>query len=187
MGGILLLRNQVHGPMRLILLSVVISFLSDYISRFVGINFGNNMPWFHIYTLIETLVYLRFFVHIGHWRFRKSELIVTLILILNSIFIEDILHFNTIARISQSLFLIALSLLHFKKIFTKETNFFIEKDPIFWSVVGIMVYFSGAFFSILFFEKILYSDNESVWIYHNVSNILKNLLFTLALCLKPKV
>jgi len=176
------------GNIRIILMMIALSFLSDMVMRGLSlIGVKNNLPVAHLYGLLEGYLLLTFFYHkLSKYRLVIiiSGLIFIISYIIDATFISKLVTFNTFSRTLEAGIMIILSVLYFFDIYQNETDIFIDKNPEFWLVTGILIYFSGAFFSFLLSSEILSQSPErfySSWILHNVSNIVKNFIFFFAL------
>lgn len=173
-----LLKRKYDRTLMLIILFVSLSFASDVISVFL-IN-GTNYAFLHGYGLVEALILLMFY----HSTLSIKKLVpllgiaFILFYLLNSIYYEYG-GFNTIGRSVECLLIAFLALLLFYKFFKQEEDIFIERSPLFWINVGVLIYFSGAFFTFVFSKYIL--SDQPLWILHNVSNILKNIFLAIGL------
>lgn len=180
-------RRALDNISSLIVYLVSISLLNDGIMMFMGKLGINNMPFAHVYGLVEGIILIVFFS-----RLIPLKNITTFILavtysicyVLNSMFHEKIFTFNGYARSTEALLMLTLSIFALYKFYVKEEDVFIDKSPHFWLVIGILVYFSCAFFSFLLSTEILSQVPDrfyNSWIIHNFSNIVKNVIFATGL------
>ena len=164
---------------KVIVVFILLSFLTDLYTTFL--HNGNNFTILHIYGLIDAVI-LFWFYSIVIDNSKKQIVIVALVFITvytaNSVLLESEV-FNTIGRSLQSIIFLILSLILFYQFYQKEEDFFLERSPLFWINVALMVYFGGAFFSFLL-SKIM-SINLLSWIFHNACNILKNIILGIGL------
>ncbi|PWL30232.1 hypothetical protein [uncultured Roseivirga sp.] len=175
---VIFLSRRYNGLFRIIISFVIASFSSDLISIFLVR--GTNYPFLHGYGWVEALILFLFFYYV----FDKSRwviytaLVYSIYYLINSTFIEANT-FNTLGRSTECLIIIFLSLRLFYQFFIKEEDIFLEQSPLFWINVGLLTYFSGAFFTFVLSKYIL--TDEPLWILHNISNILKNILIAIGL------
>jgi hypothetical protein len=89
---------------KLILTLTGFSLLSDQFSLFLRYKFQNNMPWFHTYYFLETLILLWFFnvVFRFHIIMKLFSICLLAFLLINSVFISSIYSFNTLVTIVTS-------------------------------------------------------------------------------------
>lgn len=180
-------RLALDASLSLIFYLILISFAFDATMFILASNSINNLPLAHAYGLIEGILLILFFS-----RLTAMTRDVTIVLVavyaggylLNSILHETIFTFNSKSRSAEALLMLVLCVYALYQFYTKEDDIFIEKSPQFWVVIAIMVYFSGALFSFLLSSDMLSRSPErfySSWILHNVSNLVKNLLFAVGL------
>lgn len=169
-----------------ILWLLLASTLCDLLGKYLKYEYANNMPAFHLYSLLHGISLVWFFSL--NIRNRNAVLQIggtyLVLYILNSLFYENIFTYNAIAKVTQNVFFIGMSFWYFFDVYKFETNLDLQSFGIFWIVVGILIYHSGALFTSLFSAKILSMEDGSLfaqWILHNVSAIIKNILFFIGL------
>lgn len=173
--------------LRIILLVMTLSFVSDIAMITLLFSNAHNLPVANIYGLLEGLLLSYFFykrLPTFHFFIAIAVVLFVAAYLADTIFITQLIEFNAYSRTFEAAIMIFFSTLFFYTIFQNETDIFIDKSAEFWVVVGILVYFSGAFFSFLLSTDILSLSPDrfySSWILHNVSNILKNVIFTAGL------
>lgn len=80
------------------------------------------------------------------------------------------------------LVLIIISILFFYKLLSELKVVKIHRQPIVWIAFGTLAYYSGNLFVFLAKSYLLNSGNlGSMWMVHNTLNIMKNILFAIAL------
>ena len=172
-----LLKGRYNGLLRIIILFISLSFLTDLVSVFL---FGNNYTVLHLYGLLEALILFWFFNRViknQKW-IPFLAIAFSVFYLINSIWFEWGV-FNTIGRSVECLIMIFLSLRLFYQFFKLEEDIFIDRSPIFWITIGVLVYFSGAFFTFTLSKYIL--TDVPFWILHNISNVLKNVFLAIGL------
>lgn len=179
-----------HALNRTIFIIVVLcgtALASDIISLILSKSHLNNMPVVHAYGLIDGILLITFFRYVLNWKNLTWTLVAATYAILyvaDSIFLESIFSFNAWSRSMEALLMIVLCVMAFTMFYSKEEDIFIEKSPLFWIVIGILTYFSGALFSFLLSTDMLSQSSDRFygsWILHNFSNLLKNVIFTVGL------
>lgn len=163
---------------RLIVLFVLLSFTTDTVTFFFIK--GNNHHLLQVYGLLEAGILLVFFYKILDNKVLPlvSGLIFFPLYILDVIFLSTE-SFNTLGRSVECLVMIFLSISQFYQFYKKEEEIFIDRSPLFWFTVAIFIYFSGAFFTFILSSYIL--QGAPLWIFHNLSNIFKNILIGIGL------
>lgn len=179
------------GPLRLldrvIVLYVTISFLFDLVSVLLAFSGIKTYPLIHLFAFLEFALLTFYFYRLLNWN--RSFLIgllacYTVVYSVNSFRFELYEEFNPIIRSITSLICITFVLLFLIRLFKRETEIFIESSPDFWFNLAILTYFSIAFFSFMLSTDILSKPINNLlysWIFHNIANILKNILFAIGL------
>jgi hypothetical protein len=114
----------------------------------------------------------------------------TALSILNLIFLQGPFEFNTYSTYTGGFLLILYALFYLHKLIQETPVEKIEALPMLWISFGILTYFGGT--SILFLSNNFLianrpRDHQTIWILHNFFNILKNVLFAIALWKDLKV
>ncbi len=165
--------------LKIIIFFFLISFFTDLIATFLIR--GSNYNFLHVYGLLETIILIWFYKTVlvkGKKWIVLIGIVFSLFYIYDSIWVE-LNQFNTIARSVESFIMIVLSLTLFYQFFRNEDDIFLEKSPLFWINIGILIYFSGALFSFVMSSVIL--STKLSWIFHNISNVLKNVFIAIGL------
>lgn len=154
-----------------------------YCLRGTGIN---NLPLLHLYTLgefvIYSLMYLSFF-KLDNKNKRLAGLLtflVSILIILNSVFVQSIWGFNSYAKTLVQCVIIIYSLSYFfLNYMNKIKNGIIRKVRLFINAT-ILIYYSGSLFVFMFsdyFLRVLGGTPRELWII----NISLNFLFQVAI------
>jgi len=181
--GILIARKRLDKNMWPIVVMLVVSLFSDQFAKWLAKTYQNNMPASHLWGFLSALISFWFFCLIMP---KSKRLIMVLgisflvLYTINSTFNETIFTFNAQAKVVQGLCFIVMAFWYFFDVYRSEDIPALEKNGIFWAVVAIFIYYSGALFTQLLYTRIVSSMN-GVWIVHNLFNITKNLLFGVAL------
>ena len=91
---------------------------------------------------------------------------------------------NAISTTVSSLVFIIFSILYFFKLLSHLPTTQIQGLPMFWVNTAVLVYFAGSFFVFLlrnYLIEVLHDNQIVYWSFHNILNILKNLLFAIGL------
>ncbi len=148
-----------------------------------------NMPLYHFATIADTVLLLYFFklVFTGHsW---ASYLTVVIFLfpvlgVLNMLFLQPLLSFNSYMLSLKSMLLIALCFLYwwyYEPVAGKSW-----KDiPLHWIMSGLLLYFSSAFILFTFSDFIISVSSRStsivLWNIHATLSVLMYLVFAIGL------
>lgn len=168
----------------LILVLVLISLGSDMLSYISAVIFHNNYWVLHIYHILEIMIlslfyfyFLRSKTHLYFW------MIFLCIYLFDVIFVSNIIEMNSVLIAVESLLFILYGVLGYFRLFKEEVHLFLDKSPEFWFNTAIITYFSGALFSWSMFHYLHQPDGSGAgtWAFHNIANILKNILFAIGL------
>lgn len=147
-----------------------------------------NLFLLHILTIFEliflTLIYQDYLP-------RKMDRIIIVVFSLgalfNSIVVEQFASMNVPARSMEALIIIVYALLFFSTTLRQMEIKHLERIPLFWISSGGLIYYSGSFLIFLFSVNI--RDFGELWFgywgLHALFNILLNLIYAVALWVKP--
>jgi hypothetical protein len=180
--------NRMYFP---ILLFVIISTATDFISIWVAHKYHNNLFVFSIYAVIDTLIIFYFIQQFLQQK--KVKLVFTLLISTYFIFsLWSMLtfgfeRFNSIQLAFGALFVIVLILYFFFEIFYYETIADLIKFPAFWIASIWLVYYSGTLFLNLLFNEIINGNlSFKVDLTNIILLIITNIVCTLSLWLARK-
>jgi hypothetical protein len=153
-----------------------------------------NLALLHLFTIVEFIFISCLYKKaleglIPNKIFTVFIVVLSLFLVCNSIFIQPLSGFNTIARTVSNVIIIVYSILFFYKTFKELKIFHLEKEPMFWINSGILFYFSCNLFFFIFSNYILTlstSVNLKVWFVHAVFNFLIYIFFSIGIWHSPK-
>ncbi|REE05864.1 hypothetical protein [Marinoscillum furvescens] len=177
-------RSELPTVSKIIWLLVIVSFVSDISSLVMAIHFGHNYLIINAYSIVE-LIFVG--VIISEIVANRFYIVLYSILAILFIFINAVSGFNDYHGsflAVTALISILICFLTLKFYYQNETDIFIESFSGFWYVIGLLTYFSGALFTFILSEDILSQEEiviEYSWAFHNIANILKNILFAIGL------
>jgi len=173
---------------RLLFLFGIVCLFFEVLSYFTYM-IGNNLYLLHFYTIIEFSMIASIFSTTILSKRTTIYLIVGFVsfALLNGFFIEGLNHYNANVRAIECITLIFLSLLFFYQTLNNNKARRLEHLPMFWISVAVLLYFSGNFLVFLISEYALVSERMSftIWGIHALINIIKNILFAIALWVQP--
>jgi len=150
---------------------LVLSGLTQLTITFLANQGVNNMPFFHFYTVAEMALVVLFFAHLPD--FKHAAKIVYGIgvaflafAILNTLYVQDLHHFNSYARSIEALIVIALCFAYFAR--QLNTDNLSYRDPAMWFVTGLFIYFSASFIIFLISDLSLVLDKYFDWVLWNL-------------------
>jgi len=144
----------------------------------------NNLFLGQINTIIEFSAFFFMYCYVLEFKDRKlifwlSSLLFSVFVITDVFFIEGQENVNAISRNSEGIVLIVCSIVYFYKLIVRTEYANILSLPAFWINAGVITYFSGGFFLILFSNYLIENDQLGYLIFfiiHSVFNITFNLL-----------
>lgn len=146
---------------------------------------ANNMPFLHLYTLIEGVMFIWFYQYLANedkkkWFFFLQIAFVTFCL-LNALFFQSIYLYSSYTRYVESIICILFALKYFAQIALSDNKPL--KLPAFYFNTGIFLYFSGSFilfiFSNFISQKLTASTMLIFWSGHSSLVLLMYVLFTI--------
>lgn len=181
-----------NKPFRYLGAFFTISFLLKMYSLVTAIFWINNMPAFHLLALLEiTLVYCFYSaLMIGRIYFPVLAVLI-LANVANTVFIQSVFTFNSLAWTFNTMVLIALGLAYFHRIYNDENDYTpLITRPAFIITAGWLIYASGSLFTYLMGTQILSGKPEgffkNAWVFQCISNIAKNVIIAYGLWLTKK-
>jgi hypothetical protein len=167
-------------------LTLILSFVCDVVAYLLARN-GINTHWIgNVYLATQfSLLALVF-----RSQFQKRRLVNIVLLgfliffSVNISFFQGPLVFNSVSNVVAGLVLIAFCLFYFYRLLNDLPIVHIQQLPMLWISFAVLTYYGGNFFLFLVKNYLTYGDAGShkvMWILHNLLNIVKNVLFAVAL------
>lgn len=152
---------------------------------------GNNLPLLHIYTLGEFLLLSYFYQGLlqdPKWlvqNFRKITLVIASLIILNSVFLQPLLQFNTYAKTFVQIIFITYSILYFFNL--SDSNHLFDKEQKHLRLINsaILVYYSGSLFIFMFSNYFLHNNLDlpsGLWAFNAILNLVFLALVFFSIC-----
>lgn len=174
-----MLKYFIFGSVAFELIFTITSFLGIY-----------NVTLSYPYALFEAILLISFFLFFFHTPQKARGWVLgiyTLLFFADSFFVEPLntfVSFNPIARSFNGLIIVVFAFLYFYRIYQQEKITFLEREPSFWFVSGLLLYFSTSFFTFLFSAELFTLANDKIetsWFFHSISNLAKNGLITVGI------
>ena len=149
----------------------------------------NNLPFFHIYNLIELLYISRIsFLFLKDSPFEKAIPILTtsFITLFLTKFLTDfnsLWEYSTYLRAYEGIVVIVYSSCYFINEYKKGESLHLHKTAGFWINGGLILFFSANLLLFAFSELVIsqyISVSQSIWIIHSIVMILLYITFTIA-------
>ena len=167
----------------------VVTFLLDAPASYLFYHAKPNLFIGHIFTPLEFLfivyIYRRPLKSLIPEKWNTGLMVVIALLAIgNTLFLQGIKENNTNIRTLESVLLILFSLLYFFQLARNLSVIHLEREPFFWFNTGVLLYFSGNAFIFLYSNYILkYSQDLGIKVYliHNFFFVLFYLFCSIAL------
>jgi len=178
--------KYLRNNLRLILFLLAFSLLADVISYFLSRSAISTIWIANPYLLIQfSLLMMIYFIELQRPRFMIFIALAYIIyFIVSTFFIYGVFNFNTHANSIAGLILVGLSIYYLYHLLKELQVDNIAKVPMFWITFAVLCYYGGTL--ALFLVNNLMADNypdshRMLWIFHNICNILKNILLAIGL------
>lgn len=160
---------------------------SELFKLFLGIT--NNLPFYRVYMLIETVLLTELFILIiATKNFKRNARIILAVFltgfILDSILYKGIWAYPSFFRITEGCIIIGFTGRYFFKVFREATIVILLEDFGFWVSTGLIVYFLSNSLLFIFSEFVVTLSDPSyylIWTIHAVLTILLYIAYTIAI------
>lgn len=164
---------------RLIFVYIVLSGVVNAVVSFMASRGINNMPVFHIFTVVEftiiSLFYMTIYTNKIQLRIVKVVLLLFILFsITNSFFIQPITSFNTYSRSLGAIILILYCVVYFQQLISTVMDF---NNPNIWYASGIFIYFSSSFLIFIMSNLTLTIRKELNFILWNIHGFMVLLMY----------
>lgn len=165
--------NLMDARLRVIFYYLILGSIFSIVTIALSAYGHNNLPFFHLYTLIEgiaLLLFYRYCLKSNLNKFFYTTLLFFFIIfcLLNSFLIQSIFSFNTYSRFAEAVIIISLSLYLFYITLDVKTHERWYKNPLIFINMGLFIYFSSSLFLFLFSQLLLSDKNVNIiaWVMH---------------------
>ena len=181
-------REKTTIPLKVILFYIVYSFINDIALKAVFRNEQLVEVLLRIFTVVEYSLFSLFFYLVV-----KSAIIKKVIIGLSFVFFAITFYnyynnprasFDSIPVSVESILIIIYCLYYFYERISEPQVTFIYSSYHFWVIIGILIYLSGAFFLFTQADNLSNQDKSNYWIIVYMTNILKNIFFSVAFYIK---
>jgi drug/metabolite transporter (DMT)-like permease len=188
---LIFVRRKNLSPYHIVLImALCFAGASEGVSFYLHSNGLSNIPVINVYALIEflviTVMYFYMFDQRKYWlRFLILLISFATYFVVDNVVIHNIHEYNGSSLTIATIVILTLSLLFYRELVLKLPAKFISKYSPFWINAAVCFYF--AFSAVLFFASHYIFNSmplESAWVfwsYHNVNNIVKNILFAVGI------
>jgi hypothetical protein len=172
--------------LRWLCLILIISLASDLISLLFVQYSLNTYIIGNVYLIIQfSLLALLFRNNLQHQIGIDIATIASILFCLvNIINFQGAWVLNSVSNVLTSLVLIGFSLYYFYRLLNDLPIIHVQQLPMLWITFGVLTYYGGNFFLFLvnnYLTPGVAGSQRVMWILHNLLNIIKNVLFAIAL------
>lgn len=172
--------------------SLFLILMFSLISDLISILLAKYSPIVNTYIIINIYLVVQFslLAYIFRSQFDRKKVVDVLVVILllffllNMSFFQGPLTFNSVSNVVASLVIIGFCLIYLYQLLNDLPIIYIHQLPMLWISFAVLTYYGGNFFLFLIKNYLTYGDTGShklMWILHNLLNIIKNILFAVAL------
>jgi len=143
------------------------------------------------FTVIEYTLFTLFFYHLSDSKnFRRFVLIASILFYilaaLNFLFLGKSQNFDSVPATVEAFLIIVYCIYYFYDQLNKPQISFIYSTFHFWITIGIFIYVIGTFFLFVQYSIMSEVQRSNFWIITLISNILKNILFSISFIIPSK-
>lgn len=186
--------KRLDSLMKLLALFLLISCCFD-LTQWIAYNYKphdgkplNTIPLLHLFVIISIV----FFGTIYYNLFSKP-ILKTITIILSGVTLSIVIYkaidyfdYPSISNTASGLLLIILSLIYFYQLLNPQTFIHIEKQGPFWFNSGVLFYSAVNIFLFMVFNRIPDEDKADYYVIFSITNIITNLIYSVALLCKPQ-
>ena len=179
-------RCRIVKGLEWLIVLLIVSLLCD-LSSWILLRYSvNTYPLVNFYLLAQfSVLYYLFFRHLKQLPILKWIFIFFCCFYITNIsFFQGPFQFNSVSNAFASIILMGLSLYYLFTLLKELPTVTIHLLPILWISFAALAYYGGNFFLFLFSNYLTSGIGESLmilWVLHNILNIIKNILFAIAL------
>jgi hypothetical protein len=177
--------------LRVIFIYIIYSLINDILIFILAAAKTDLSIPLSLFTLIEySLFSLYYYFLIDSRKFKRFVYLISVpfyaLVLLNFFFLGRSKQFDALPASAEAFIIIIYCIYYFYEQLNKPQVTFIYSTFHFWISIGIFIYMAGTF--VLFVQSSMLSDNErnNFWIINLISNILKNILFSISFIIPSK-
>jgi len=182
-------RKKLNTPFRRLFYFLILNLITEILA-FTFMQFEyNNLPLLHLYTLGEFVLFSYFYMSLIDKPvqikkgFKYFVAVGCVLIVLNSIFLQSIYAFNTFAKTSVQLVIIAYAVLYFYNLVENQSFTSAESKSLRLINSAILIYYSGSLFIFMYgkFSLINVEGYVVFWAFNAILNFIFQLLILLGL------
>lgn len=183
-------RRAATKPLSVLFMYLIMAAIVDIAASIMASLGIHNLWLLHLYTVLETVILLFFFLQIIHARKARKIIWVLLIIfplacICNALFLQKPAVFNTYTRSIEAVLIIAVSSYYWLNNSKENQQIAWTNNPLNWIISGLLLYFASALFLFLFSNYVTLlrrakpSDRvyDIIWVSHGMLVIIMYLFF----------
>ena len=185
--------RELDRPLRGVAAVVFCELLIEVLARLAIKVFGSNLFLLPIDTVLEFGLLAWVYAQVLRPSTVSRWLPVVIVLfslwgLLSYLRPATLYEYNTAQRFVESLLVLSLVVLYFYKVIRDLVIVHLEREPMLWVSIGLLIYFAGNLFIFISSNYVVQRSFElsnQLWAVHAVFYIILNLLYTLALWIAP--
>lgn len=153
--------KKLSNSYRLLTVFILITFISESCTRYFALKYGNSSPVYPIYLSLQFFfitTFYSFYIVQSRTIIAWSWVIFALMVLLNTIFFQDVWKFASNMVLISSLVYVCCSLFLFKQMLSNVVEKSILKQELFWYNTSSLILYIFTFFCWSFFNILLKSD-----------------------------
>ena len=172
---------------KIIGLFLIVSALSDLLQWLLPRWHMDNIPVITVFIFVNIIFFgvIYYKVFISVWMRRLTIALTVIALIISLCYSKDIYAEPWANAVSSFVFII-LALIYFYQLLNLQEFVHIEKQGLFWFNAAVLFYFSITIFVVMLIGRIPVHEQAQYYIIQNITNIIANLLFSIALLCRPQ-
>lgn len=187
---LLILFKKKEMPIWVIFLYSFYSFINDSVLIYRATHGIKFSIFLYVFTIIEYLLFSYVLLQLI-----QSTLVRKLIIILSIVFFifclfniidRPVKKFDSIQASIESILILSYCVIYFYEQINQPKVIFLYSTYTFWVVVAMLIYLAGTFFLYVFAANLPDGIRNEYWIINHICNILKNLLFAIAILIHSK-
>jgi hypothetical protein len=117
---------------------------------------------------------------------RRLTVVLSAVAIIISLYYSKDIYAEPWANAASSIVFIIFALIYFYQLLNLQEFVHIEKQGLFWFNAAVLFYFSINIFVVMLIGRIPVEERAQYYIIQNITNIIANLLFSIALLCRPQ-
>jgi hypothetical protein len=183
-------RRTATSALKVLFTYLVMATVVNITAILLAMNGYRNLWLLHLYTVMETVLLLYFFICLTHGRTAKTVLWILLVAfpltcIINWFFFQTASNFNTYTRSIEAILIIGAAAYYWLSSSKENLDIPWTDNPLNWIISGLLLYFAGALFLFLFsnyLEVVRQTKPDDpvyymIWLIHGCFVVIMYILF----------